>query len=382
MTAINTHAGTVRRRLLRGLACRALLAGAALLIVAGVEQPRFGEIPFTAASVSTELDGSGHLAAVASWRAVGVHSVAVHAGRNPGGSIDGATLANGSAAGSVTIPERGPAPVWYFTLVPDRGMPLTIADRSLHLVGAANFRDVGGYRTRSGAWVRMGLAYRSNELDRLTPADFTTLAGLKLNLVCDLRTSGERTRAADMVPPGVTRITADVLADDGPKLRALMGPVQPGVPAAPRPSAEEIYRDFVDLPSARSAYHVLFVSLADRSRLPMVFHCSAGKDRSGWAAAILLTILDVPHATVVDDYMLTDRYLRGDNLEHLRAQFNTGGNAAAALSADASNLAAAFDEVSRRYGSFATYLHDGLGLDDATLAAIRRNFLVGGPPPV
>jgi protein-tyrosine phosphatase len=182
------------------------------------------------------------------------------------------------------------------------------------------------------------------------------------------------------VPSGVPDINADVLADDSSQISALFAPA--GEKAAHQPTrqsfnSKEIYRDFVRLASARQAYHTLFEKLADPARLPTLFHCTAGKDRTGWAAAILLTLLEVPRATVVQDYVLTNTFLQGDTLHALRSRLHQPNFPSHALTADPADLQAAFDEVAHEYGSFGNYLTRGLGLDAATIAAIRANFLAG-----
>jgi protein-tyrosine phosphatase len=138
---------------------------------------------------------------------------------------------------------------------------------------------------------------------------------------------------------------------------------------------ERIYRDFVRLSSARKAYRSLFERLADPNTLPTVFHCTAGKDRTGWAEAVFLTMLGVPRLTVLRDYELTNEYLRGDALKSVRQSMSQ--SKPTALLANPAALEAAFDQVIQDYGSFDEYFRQGLHLSDATLAAIRRIFLAG-----
>jgi protein-tyrosine phosphatase len=333
-------------------------------------------IPFVRAAVSSADNQHFNI----SWQAPGVAHIRILAGTDPAAIDNARTVADGPGAGRRTVSDLNPAPRWYFDLVPNRGASLVIADRSVHLSNATNFRDVGGYRTRAGQWVRMGLLYRSNALDHLAAPDLAALTALHLKWICDLRTTGERRHGPDIVPPGVPDEMEDVLADDTGKLRAILAaaPVAGKPGPDPTAAAHDLYRDFVVTRSARLAYHALFLHLADPAQLPAVFHCSAGKDRTGWAAAILLTILDVPRPVIVQDYLLTNTYLHGADADRLRKA--AGANSIAsrlALTADPSDLQAAFTAVQQSYGSFDRYLHDGLGLSDATLDALRRNFLAG-----
>jgi protein-tyrosine phosphatase len=332
-------------------------------------------IPFQAASVSS---ADGRVFTI-DWDAPGVRQVRIYAGTDPRRIGHERLVAHGPGRGEATVAALPAQPRWYFELAPDRGQSLVVADRSLHLTTAGNFRDIGGYRTMDGKWVRMGVAYRSNGLEHLTPAESAAIRELHLKLITDLRTDEERRRGPDRAPDGVPDLQANVLADDAAMIHAMMTHTAP--PAATRQSLMQpggIYRDFVSLGSARAAYHQTFEGLADATDAPSVFHCTAGKDRTGWADAVLLTILGVPRATILADYQLTDVYLQGAALASVRQQFGSGAvPAGQAPKADPADLDAAFDEVTRRYGSFDNYLHQGLGLDDKTLRAIRRNFLVG-----
>jgi protein-tyrosine phosphatase len=328
-------------------------------------------IPFEAALVK----GDGQTFAI-SWQAPGIEHIRVLAG--PGSAGATRLVAQGAGSGQASVSGLPAAPRWYFELKPDHGDPLVIADRSLHLSTAANFRDAGGYRTADGRWVRMGLVYRSNGLEHLTDAELDEIDQLHIKLVCDLRTAEEIQKGPDRVPQGVQDISADVLADDADLLHAVMSgsPLPPARDGAPAEGLEErIYRDFVRLPSAQKAYRALFERLADPAQLPTVFHCTAGKDRTGWAQAVLLTLLGVPHATVVSDYVLTNEYLQGAALNSVRQSVNSA--AAAKLTANPAALEAAFDQVTRDYGSFDAYLRQGLHLSDAVIASLHKNFLAG-----
>jgi protein-tyrosine phosphatase len=121
----------------------------------------------------------------------------------------------------------------------------------------------------------------------------------------------------------------------------------------------------------------LLERLADRDNLPTVFHCTAGKDRSGWAQAILLSALGVPRQTIVADYVLTNRYMTADALEQIRkvAPEIDSEAAMALVAADPEYMETSFDEVNERYGSFQQYLRRGLNITDSTIEALRANFL-------
>ncbi len=281
----------------------------------------------------------------------------------------------GAATGRLTIGDLPQADRWYFELRPAHGAALVTADRSLHLATAPNFRDIGGYRTADGHWVKMGLVYRSDQLDRLSDPDLAKIGRLAPSLDVDLRTAAERQRGPDRLPPGAELLVADVLGTSGPS--SAMAKI-----ASPQDAVDFLVADnrrFVSSPSAQSAYAGLFARLQGPSGA-VVYHCSAGKDRTGWATAVLLSALGVPRETVMADYLASNAYLADKN----RAAFSRMPAASVAnltpiFTVRAAYLDAAFDEVDRRYGSFRRYLRDGLGIDDADLARLKARFLAGAP---
>jgi protein-tyrosine phosphatase len=368
------------RRRLAGLAMTLLaLAGAAApfaapAAVAVASHPhRAAQIPFTSADVQS---GDGHSFTITWAASPAAGAVDVYARARPGlGGPEGIgrRVGRGSASGQLTVANLPDADRWYFELRPAHGAPLVTADRSLHLKSAPNFRDIGGYRTADGRWVRMGLVYRSDELDRLSDADLARLAGLTPLLVVDFRTVKERTKGPDRLPPGAEGLVEDVLADAPPSYDKITDA------AGAAAFLADANRQFVSLPSARASYSGLFSRLPAASSA-VVYHCSAGKDRTGWATAVLLTALGVPRATVMADYLASNGYLADKN----RATFAAMPPAAAArmapiMTVRAAYLEAGFDEVDRKYGSFDNYLREGLGVDNRALAQLKARFLAGAP---
>ncbi|MCC2279913.1 tyrosine-protein phosphatase [Streptomyces sp. ET3-23] len=322
---------------------------------AGQSQPAAHAIPFTEAAVTQHDDGSYSV----NWRAQGVQSVTVYA--------DGRQVARGGAEESVTVRGLPAADRQWFRLVPDRGDPLTLADRSLHLASAPNFRDAGGYRTSGGQWVRMGVLYRTGQLSKLTDADVAKLQRLGIRTDYDLRAPGERAKAPDRIPQGTRYVVADVTGEDV------------DLPATAEQAAElmtEGNRAYVSRDSARKAYGALFRDAANPSAYALAYHCTAGKDRTGWASAALLTALGVDRGTVMRDYLATNEY-RADEVKEILDQATPHDAAILkpVIEARTGYLDASFDEVERRYGTFENYLHQGLGLDDRTLAGLRKALL-------
>ena len=333
-------------------------------------------IPFTRADV-VSTDGR---AFQVSWAAApGAGIVRVFARRAPEATEptpSSVLVGHGGATGRISVASLPPAVRWYFELRPQHGRPLVIADRSLHLATAPNLRDIGGYRTIDGRWVKMGLVYRSDQLDRLSDKDLAAIATLSPSLVVDLRTEKERRGGPDRIPAGAQGLVADVLATSPPDASAVLKGPSPETGVNFLIAANRL---FVSMPSAREAYASL-VSRVPKEDGAVVYHCSAGKDRTGWGTAVLLTALGVPRQTVEADYLASNGYLTEKN----KALFATMDPATVAkmqpvMTVRTAYLDAAFDEVNRRYGSFDNYLRAGLGIDAQTLANLRARLLVGAP---
>jgi len=262
----------------------------------------------------------------------------------------------------------------------------TEAGRSLGIPSVANLRDLGGYRTRDGAMVASGLVYRSNQLSGIAPADMQALVRLGLRTAFDLRTAAEREARPDELPPGVDYVVLDVLADAPGAGPAMLEKLMQDPPAAnaalgsgkAEAAFRDSYRQFVSLPSAKSGFRELFLALGDRDRLPAVFHCTTGKDRTGWAAAALLTLLGVPEETVLEDYLRSNDYILPAYRETIDAFVAAGGEESiplAILGVRQEYLEAAFDQMKQEYGTIEQYFSDGLGIDAARQEELRNVYL-------
>lgn len=258
--------------------------------------------------------------------------------------------------------------------------------RSLGITSVPNLRDLGDYRTSDGSAVALGMVYRSNQLSGITTEDMEKIAALGLEVDYDLRTSDEKEARPDELPEGVEYVWLDVLADSpqaGPAmLEKLMVNPEEANAALGGGQAEagfaESYREFVSLPSAKAEFGRLFRGLGDRERLPALFHCTTGKDRTGWAAAALLTLLGVPKETVMEDYLRSNDYIIPMYQEVIDQFVAAGGEEGiplAILGVRREYLEAAFDEMETQYGSIENYFAEGLGIDAAQQEALRELYL-------
>lgn len=259
------------------------------------------------------------------------------------------------------------------------------AGSAIDLAGAANCRDLGGWPVASGGTVRRGQVYRSTELHGLTDDGLAQLEALGLHTVYDLRTTAERDAQPDRLPDGVRDVHLDVLADDPanaaagaadlPKLLADPATVEALFAASPVTELfADAYRGVVGLPSAIVSYRAMYTDLAAAAHRPVLFHCTTGKDRTGWGAAALLSFLGVDHDDVVAEYLLTNTEILPFT-QPMYDEFEAAGGDPAllrpALGVDASYLRTGFAEMEARFGSIEDYFSTGLGLEDSVLDSLR-----------
>ena len=260
--------------------------------------------------------------------------------------------------------------------------------QSIAIASVPNLRDLGGWPTRGGGRVRWGLLYRSTELSRLEGADMAAFAALGVRSVYDLRTEVERKAQPDRLPQGTEYVAADVLADlaDAAPAQLLDVATDPQAAEALLGGGKgpalfaKAYREIVSLPSAGVAYHRLFSDLTREEHRPALFHCTGGKDRTGWAAAALLTLLGVPDDQVMQEYLLTNTELLPAEQPLLDRFKALGGDPEVlrpAIAVAPDYLEAAFDEMRKRFGTIAAYFAEGLKLDDAAQKTIRAAFVEG-----
>ena len=239
--------------------------------------------------------------------------------------------------------------------------------RHLNLQGASNFRDLGGYPAGDGRNVRWRRIFRSNHLGHLTEDDVKVVRGLGVRSAFDFRGTEERTAAACVIQ----EIAVHSLPIEPTVVAALRAKLQ--ARALSSGDALEImrdsYRGYVRLNT--HSFRELFAHLLDDTA-PLVIHCTAGKDRTGFACALILHALGVPDQVISEDYLLTNQFYRRDpnSAPDLPADVKQ-----AIGSVEASFLAAGFDAVSAQYGDLEGYFRDGLGLGVPERAELKARYL-------
>lgn len=238
--------------------------------------------------------------------------------------------------------------------------------------GALNFRDFGGQRTRDGRRVARGRLYRSDALWQFSDADLERFAALGIRTVCDFRADHERERWPNRLPQAAT-------------LRSLgLGFTPQGTQAAwdavnrGELSAQGVRDYMCDHYRALAGVHTefyaaMFRALLEPDAVPFLVHCASGKDRTGFAAAIILLSLGVPREAVLADYVLSDRYRR--DLWHLFHRHVDPGAYDAVGAAAPAYLEAAFEVIDQRHGGEARYLREVMGLGDTDRARLAELLL-------
>jgi protein-tyrosine phosphatase len=239
--------------------------------------------------------------------------------------------------------------------------------RHLSLQGASNFRDLGGYPTGDGRTTRWRHIFRSNHLGQLTTADIEIVRALGVRSAFDFRGLDERAAGVCVV----NEITVHSLPIEPTVVASLRAELARGTLTGPAALEimRESYRNYVR--HNTHSFRNLFGHLLE-DRAPLVIHCTAGKDRTGFASALILHALGVPDDVIAEDYLLTNRHYKRDvsSAADLPADvLNAIG------SVEASSLAAAFEAVSSDYGDLETYLRDGLKLGTAEQTALKARYL-------
>ena len=278
-------------------------------------------------------------------------------------------------------------------LTTSSGATLVTAERLLPLEGGRNFRDLGGYRTADGRRVKWGKVYRSGTMAQLTDGDYDFLSGLGIRVICDFRTNEERELEPTVWGTKDAKVdyrTRDYsAASSGSRLKVLFES-DTATPETVRAAMISLYGDLAY--QHAQSYRTMFKSLA-AGEAPLAFNCAAGKDRTGVAAALLLTMLGVPQETVVEDYALSERMV------NFEAQFAKRPAATAKASkpgpwdfiaklspevrapllrSDPEYIRAALAHIEQREGSIDAYFERVLSITRAEQQAIRDLLLESG----
>jgi len=265
---------------------------------------------------------------------------------------------------------------------PDARRSKVIHSQYLRFSGVRNFRDLGGYVTGDGRMVRTGLLYRSGNLHRLTDKDLKRLTRLSLRKIIDFRSEFEKTSEPDRLPSdfGIDLVEIPILDRGTDEARSLEQQIKEGKVDNIHPE-QFLMEANVQLATRFTPQYRQFVhQILEANGGPTLFHCTAGKDRTGFAAAILLRILGVSQEAVMSDYLLSNQYYFKSLRPFLWWIALTQGQKTARvirgfLEVRPVYLSNAFESIDWHYGSFDSYLRRGLELTQDKVEKLRRLYL-------
>lgn len=251
-------------------------------------------------------------------------------------------------------------------------------ERLVPLEGALNFRDLGGYVGLDGRTVRWGLVFRSDALHQLTDDDLDRLRVLELRAIYDLRKSHERDRQPTVIPDDHGHRAVHLVVGDDPSEEVNQPDALEQLLTGQLVEADDgymidLYQRMID--EGAETFGRLLTHLTEDDGLPALFHCAAGKDRTGIAAALLLSVLGVGEDVILDDYELSNIYRANKRIEALRPQLEAAGvdveKVRPFLSARRPVLEATLRHVNDRYGGVEPYLVGTAGVAPETLVRLR-----------
>lgn len=261
-------------------------------------------------------------------------------------------------------------------------------NRILKVTGGLNFRELGGYPTVDGHTVKWHKLVRTASLAGLTPADQQLLSDYGVVADVDFRSKQERQQAPDKVPAGAQYQFLPVFPDgdqtDASAAREDLERQFSQDPQAGYQHMLEVYRHLVTLSSAQAAYREFFkVLLAnDGDQSAVLFHCTAGKDRTGIGAFLILSALGVDPQVIRQDYLATNQNLK-PKLDQMTRDAQDRGQSAAFIqnmtalgSVNPDYFDTALKIINTQYGGVQDYLHDVLGLTNKELDQLKQLYLV------
>ena len=249
--------------------------------------------------------------------------------------------------------------------------------RKIVLDGTSNTRELGGYKTEDGRSLKWGVLYRSDKLSELTDADQEYLLQLGIKRVIDFRSSEEKQNEPDQLPSTLKYVEMPIEADGAirPKVEAILkGDLNEDVGAILVETNKEFISDF-------SGVYKGFIESLIENQEPTLFHCTAGKDRAGFAAALVLLAVGVPEKIVIEDYMKTNKYTEETIQDYInKINLYSLGSVDAEilrplLGVEERFIRAALDEIKQKYGSVENFIRDELEIPDQSIIELK-NFLL------
>jgi protein-tyrosine phosphatase len=233
----------------------------------------------------------------------------------------------------------------------------------IYLEGTHNTRDLGGYLSQDGRIVKSGILYRSDKLSNLTSKDVLTLQKLGIKRIIDFRSEDEKTRDPNIIPEGVEYVEMPIEADKKIKQEiydVLSGKIDKDI----KEFLMEANRQFI---YEYSETFKLFLLKIINNPVPTLYHCTAGKDRTGFATLLIYTILGIDRETILEDYLKTNEFI-ADSIEKVKFEVAESMKISneevdrimPLLKVDIDYINSAINEADKKYGSIFTFINDKL----------------------
>jgi len=303
------------------------------------------------------------------WRG-GDNTVSIFVSDNPDDA--GVTVYAPDAVGRALVPKSTAGRSFVHVFDPARGFTVA-AERRVEMDGPRNLRDLGGYTTSSGGSTRWGRVFRSDRLDGTTAADHGRLVEMGITKVFDLRADAEVSDAPDRLPAGIDLVRLP-MSSDGAQARTIMERIDAGV--LTKFDESDMSNGYLVMLDEFSG-HVARVVDAVASGERVLFHCTAGKDRTGVMAMVLLSICGVGEGSLLDDYELTNSYAPPHAemfSKALEAKGLDPDGFETLWTAPRSVMKSVIDGMRDRWGDIGEYLR-WAGINDATASALRGQLL-------
>jgi protein-tyrosine phosphatase len=243
----------------------------------------------------------------------------------------------------------------YFLLETEKGKAI-LAERQLPMEGGYNFRDLGGIRNKDGYYTQWGKIFRSDELHNLTEEDIKYLTGIPITSLVDFRSRQEIDHAPDKVPSSVKNLYQySIAAENLIEMEKFSGLTAQDMDSL----MMKMNISFVTDSAYLKQYKDFFKLLQNENEIPLMFHCSAGKDRTGTAAALILFALGVDEETIMEDYLASNKYL-GNKYAKQISQYPQRKSL---FRVKPEFLQAGIDRIKEEYGTIENFLSSTLEVD-------------------
>lgn len=241
-----------------------------------------------------------------------------------------------------------------------------------------NFRDIGGYETQSGRKIKKNLMFRSGEISRLSKEDHQAFEyDFGIQTIFDFRGEDEKLKSPNDSFDRVKTVDLDICKDSNGNSASMEDLIRGKTD--PDTYMKSLYRDFIFTDSSRKGYRT-FLEHISELETPFIFHCFAGKDRTGFGAALILSILGVSKSNIYHDYLLTNRLRQKANDRLLGEMKKTGANneelemVRTMMEVKPDYLDVSFNEIEENYGDIHHFIKDGLDVTKDVVDKIKWQY--------